>query len=86
MVILTVAHTKGGVGKSTLAFELALIRAKAGRDVWLVDADPQGSALTAATVRAEAGRTPVLAASASTSRRPRSALRSAGKQRSSRTW
>jgi chromosome partitioning protein len=31
--------------------------------VWLVDADPQGSALTAATVRAEAGRTPVLACS-----------------------
>ena len=63
IVILTVAHTKGGVGKSTLAFELALMRAKAGRDVWLVDADPQGSALTAATVRAEAGRTPVLACS-----------------------
>ena len=62
-MILTVAHTKGGVGKSTLAFELALMRAKAGRDVWLVDADPQGSALTAATVRAEAGRTPVLACS-----------------------
>jgi chromosome partitioning protein len=62
-VILTVAHTKGGVGKTTLAFELALWRAKAGRDVWLVDADLQGSALTAATVRAEAGRTPVLACS-----------------------
>jgi chromosome partitioning protein len=63
MVILTVAHTKGGVGKSTLAFELALWRAKSGRDVWLVDADAQGSALTAATVRAEANRTPVLACS-----------------------
>jgi chromosome partitioning protein len=62
-VILTVAHTKGGVGKTTLAFELALWRAKEGRDVWLVDADLQGSALTAATVRAEAGRTPVLACS-----------------------
>jgi chromosome partitioning protein len=62
-VILTVAHTKGGVGKTTLAFELALWRAKLGRDVWLVDADLQGSALTAATVRAEAGRTPVLACS-----------------------
>jgi chromosome partitioning protein len=62
-VILTVAHTKGGVGKTTLAFELALWRAKEGRDVWLVDADLQGSALTAATVRAEAGRTPILACS-----------------------
>jgi chromosome partitioning protein len=62
-VILTVAHTKGGVGKTTLAFELALWRAKEGRDVWLVDADLQGSALTAATVRAESGRTPILACS-----------------------
>jgi chromosome partitioning protein len=62
-LILTVAHTKGGVGKTTLAFELALVRALADRDVWLVDADPQGSAMTAATVRAEAGRTPVLACS-----------------------
>lgn len=62
-MILTVAHTKGGVGKTTLAFLLALARAQQGRDLWLVDADPQGSALTAATVRAEAGRSPVLAAS-----------------------
>ncbi len=62
-MILTVGHTKGGVGKTTLAFMLALARARQGRDVWLVDADPQGSALTAATVRAEAGRTPVLAVS-----------------------
>jgi chromosome partitioning protein len=47
-----------------LAFLLALARARAGREVWLVDADPQGSASTAAMVRAEAGRTPVLACSA----------------------
>ena len=60
-LILTVGHTKGGVGKTTLAFLLAVARPREGRDVWLVDADPQGSALTAATIRAEAGRTPVLA-------------------------
>ena len=66
-MILTVGHTKGGVGKTTLAFLLAVARARQGRDVWLVDADPQGSALTAATIRAEAGRTPVLACSQYTS-------------------
>jgi chromosome partitioning protein len=63
-MILAVANTKGGVGKTTLAFLLAVSRARSGRDVWLVDADPQGSASTAATVRADAGREPVLACSA----------------------
>jgi chromosome partitioning protein len=63
-VILAVANTKGGVGKTTLAFLLSVARARAGRDVWLVDADPQGSASTAATVRADAGHDPVLACSA----------------------
>jgi chromosome partitioning protein len=63
-VILAVANTKGGVGKTTLAFLISVARARAGRDVWLVDADPQGSASTAATVRADGGREPVLACSA----------------------
>lgn len=63
-MILAVANTKGGVGKTTLAFLISVARARAGRDVWLVDADPQGSASTAATVRADGGREPVLACSA----------------------
>jgi chromosome partitioning protein len=68
-VILAVANTKGGTGKTTIAFLLALARSRAGRDVWLVDADPQGSASTAAMVRADAGRTPVLACSGYTDAR-----------------
>ena len=60
-MILAVANTKGSVGKTTLAFLISVARARAGRDVWLVDGDPQGSASTAATVRADGGREPVLA-------------------------
>src|SRR5918911_3316561 len=60
-MIVTVGNTKGGVGKTTLAFQLALHRALAGRDVLLVDGDRQGSAQTAVAIRAEANRTPGLA-------------------------
>jgi chromosome partitioning protein len=60
-MIVTIGNTKGGVGKTTLALQLALARQLAGRDVLLVDADRQGSAQTAATLRAEAGRSPALA-------------------------
>jgi chromosome partitioning protein len=48
------------VGKTTLALQLALSRALAGRDVLLVDGDRQGSSQTAVAIRAEAGRTPSL--------------------------
>jgi chromosome partitioning protein len=60
-VIVTVGNTKGGVGKTTLAIQLALSRALAGRDVLMVDGDRQGSAQMAVAIRAEAGRTPGLA-------------------------
>src|SRR3954470_1796579 len=56
-----VGHTKGGVGKTAIALQLALSRALDGRDVLLIDADRQGSAQEAVTMRAEAGRTPALA-------------------------
>ena len=59
-MIVTVGNTKGGVGKTTLAVQLALARALTGRDVLVVDGDRQGSAQTAIAVRAEAGRLPGL--------------------------
>ena len=58
-MIVTVGSTKGGAGKWTLAVALALARARAGRDVLLVDGDQQATAQTAIALRAEAGRLPV---------------------------
>lgn len=60
-MIVTVGNTKGGVGKTTLAVQLALTRALAGRDVLVVDGDRQGSAQMAVAIRAESGRLPGLA-------------------------
>lgn len=60
-MIVTVGNTKGGVGKTTLALNLAIERALAGRDVWLIDGDRQGTAQTAISLRAEAGKTPAIA-------------------------
>ena len=60
-MIVTVGNTKGGVGKTTLALNLAIARAIAGRDVWLIDGDRQGTAQTALTIRAESGRAPSIA-------------------------
>jgi len=60
-MILTVGNTKGGVGKTTLALNIAIARAIAGRDVWLIDGDRQGTAQTAIALRADAGREPAIA-------------------------
>ena len=60
-MIVTVGNTKGGVGKTTIAVNLAIARALAGRDVWLIDGDRQGSAQTAIRIRAEAGHAPGIA-------------------------
>jgi chromosome partitioning protein len=59
--IITVGSTKGGVGKTTLALNIAIARALQGRDVWLIDADRQGTASTALAIRGEAGRLPAIA-------------------------
>lgn len=60
-MILTIGNTKGGVGKTTLAVNLAIARALAGREVWLIDGDRQGTASAAIAVRAESGRAPGIA-------------------------
>ena len=47
------AQTKGGVGKTTLAVNLAVARTQAGRDLLLVDADEQGTASDFTELRTE---------------------------------
>lgn len=50
-MILIVGSTKGGVGKTTLAFNFAVALSKAGRDVLLVDADTQATATLTTQLR-----------------------------------
>lgn len=59
-MILTVGNTKGGVGKTSLALNLAISRLLSGRKVWLVDGDRQGTASIAATIRAQSPALPSL--------------------------
>lgn len=60
-MLITVGNTKGGVGKTTIAVNIAIARALAGRDVWLIDGDRQGTAQMAISIRATAGHVPGIA-------------------------
>jgi chromosome partitioning protein len=53
-MILTVGNVKGGVGKTTLALNIAISRALAGRDVLLVAGDEQGTPVAFTDLRAGA--------------------------------
>ena len=60
-MIISIVNTKGGVGKTTLAVQIAVSRALEGLDVWLIDGDRQGTAAAAIAARAEANRVPGIA-------------------------
>jgi chromosome partitioning protein len=51
--IVVVGNVKGGVGKTTLAVNFAIARARANRDVLLIDGDEQGTAQDFTQLRAE---------------------------------
>ena len=50
-MIVTVGNVKGGVGKTTLAVNLAIALSRQGRDILLIDGDEQGTAMAFTELR-----------------------------------
>jgi chromosome partitioning protein len=67
-MIVVVANTKGGAGKSSIAVNLAALRATAGRDVLLVDTDKQASSMLWSGQRVDAGVSPSVPTAAASGR------------------
>lgn len=53
MSSIIVGNTKGGVGKTTLAINIAVALALQGKDVWLIDGDRQKTSEQAIGIRSE---------------------------------
>jgi chromosome partitioning protein len=52
-MVIVVGGIKGGSGKTTVVTNLAVMRAASGRDVLLIDADRQGTAMDFSALRAD---------------------------------